>query len=233
MVGSRIILPLLLLVALANARGQDAVPPATTQSEMAGKPETPLTDEARYQILLRITQGSAKLMEVIQLLSHTDDVAALTNTLHALYSMRWHRGVNNLLDDIWQGNHNKYPTLAWTALEKIPARIALASTLNRIRIYNTQEYKDFIHAHQYDEHEFHRAQVAVSLGLNGDPADIPYLQEMAESDNTYVAQSAITALGLLVHPKSKEALIALSKKYQDDERGKLIREVFSKVYPVR
>lgn len=228
------LLPLLLSLAVITAQGQAVSQPASNPRTDAIQNTTPaLSEEARYQILLRITQGNAKLMEVIQLLSNTDDVAALTNTLHALYSMRWHRGVNNLLDDLWQGNHNKYPSLAWPALEKIPARIALASTLNRIRIYNTDEYKDFIHAHQYDEHEFHRAQVAVSLGLNGDPADVPYLKEMAESDNIYVAQSAITALGLLVHPQSKEALMALAKKYQGDERGKLIREVFTKVYPVQ
>lgn len=192
-----------------------------------------MTDENRYQLLLKVTQGSARLTDVEQLLSNTDDVAALTNALHALYSMRWHRGVNNLLDDIWAGNRNKYPGLAWDALNKIPARIALASTINRIRIFNTQEYKEYIYAHKYDEHEFHRAQAVISLGLNGDPADIPYLQEMAEGNNVYVAQSAITALGLLVHPKSKEALIALSKKFHDDERGQLIREVFKKAYPLR
>ncbi len=191
------------------------------------------TDETRlFELQRKITYGNATLIEVKQALSNTDDVAGLTNTLHALYSMRWHRGVINLLDDMWADNRNKYPELAWDALSKVPSRIALASTINRIRSMNQPEYLEYIRSHRHDEHEFHRAQVVISLGLNGDPDDVAYLQEMAEGDNVYVAQSAITALGMLVHPKSKEALSTLSQKYVDDDRGRLIREVFQKAYPV-
>jgi hypothetical protein len=220
--------------------------PVDTQAETDGKPamvpaetvtdrEPALkTDETRlFELQRKITYGNATLIEVKQALSNTNDVAGLTNTLHALYSMRWHRGVINLLDDIWAANNTKVPELAWDALSKVPARIALASTINRIRSMNQPEYLEYIRSHRYDEHEFHRAQVVISLGLNGDPVDVAYLQEMAEGDNVYVAQSAITALGILVHPKSKEALSTLSQKYVDDDRGRLIREVFQKAYPVR
>ncbi len=208
-----------------------AVEPAHTGPAV----EPPLKTDASqlFELQRKITYGNATLLEVKQALSNTDDVAGLTNTLHAMYSMRWHRGVIILLDDLWAVNRNKVPELAWDALAKIPARIALASTINRIRSMNQPEYLDYIRAHRYDEHEFHRAQVVIALGLNGNPVDVAYLQEMAEGDNVYVAQSAITALGMLVHPKSQEALSALAQKYVNDERGRLIREVFQKAYPVR
>ena len=216
---------------LAETNGNAATETVQTADEV----ELPLkTDETRlFELQRKITYGNATLIEVKQALSNTNDVAGLTNTLHAMYSMRWHRGVINLLDDIWAENNTKVPELAWDALSKVPARIALASTINRIRSMNQPEYLEFIRSHRYDEHEFHRAQVVISLGLNGNPVDVAYLQEMAEGDNVYVAQSAITALGILVHPKSKEALSTLSQKYVDDDRGKLIREVFQKAYPVR
>jgi len=216
---------------LAETNGNATTATAQTATDV----ELPLkTDETRlFELQQKITYGNATLIEVKQALSNTSDVAGLTNTLHAMYSMRWHRGVINLLDDVWANKNTKVPELAWDALSKVPARIALASTINRIRSMNQPEYLEYIRSHRYDEHEFHRAQVVISLGLNGDPIDVAYLQEMAEGDNVYVAQSAITALGILVHPKSKEALSTLSQKYVDDDRGRLIREVFQKAYPVR
>lgn len=189
-------------------------------------PESELLD-----LQQKITYGNATITEVRKALSNTNDVAGLTNTMHALYSMRWHRGVLILLDDLWSLNRNKYPELAWEYLEKIPVRIALASTINRIAIFDTKVYKEYIRQHKYDTHEFHRAQVAISLGLNGDPVDVPYLKEMAEGDNIYVAQSAITALGMLAHPKGREALIALQQKFEKDERGQFIGDILKKAYP--
>jgi hypothetical protein len=218
----------------ASTSAQTTGNTATETVQITADADLPLkTDETRLLELQRkITYGNATLLEVKQALSNTSDVAGLTNTLHAMYSMRWHRGVINLLDDMWADNHTRVTELAWDALAKVPARIALASTINRIRSMNQPEYLEYIRAHRYDEHEFHRAQVVISLGLNGDPVDVAYLQEMAEGDNVYVAQSAITALGMLVHPKSKEALSTLSQKYINDDRGRLIREVFQKAYPV-
>ena len=183
-----------------------------------------------YDVLReKITFGNANFSEVREALTEPD-ILNLTNTLHALYSMRWHRAVLHLLQNIWERKREKYPELAWDLLEKIPPRIALASTINRIRIFNTDEYKAYIRSHRYAEHEFVRAQVVVSLGLNGDPDDVDYLVKMVNSSNHYVVQTAMTSLALMGHVRAKEAMITLEDEYRDEPRGKLLRELLKKAY---
>ncbi|MBT7952458.1 MAG: HEAT repeat domain-containing protein [Gammaproteobacteria bacterium] len=177
----------------------------------------------------KITYGKATALEVRNALTEQNP-AALSNTMHALYSMRWQRVIVYLLNDLWKLDKNKYPDLAWNLIEKPPVRIALASTINRIQIHDTKEYKDYIRAHKYDEHEFHRAQVIISLGLNKNPKDVPYLQEMGEGNNNYVAQSAITALALMHHVLARDAMVTIWGKYANDPRGDLILEVLKKAY---
>ena len=177
----------------------------------------------------KITFGKATFSDVREALTERN-VVNLTNTIHALYSMRWHRAVLHLYQDIWDRKREKYPELAWDLLEKIPPRIALASTINRVRIFNTEEYKAFIRLHRYSDHEFIRAQVAVSLGLNGDPDDIEYLVKMIHSNNDYVIQTAITSLAFLGHQRAKEAMIKLEEEYRDGPRGKLLRELLKFAY---
>ncbi len=177
----------------------------------------------------KITYGKATIEEVRQALTEPN-VVNLTNTLHALYSMRWHRAVLHLNQHIWDRKREKYPELAWDLLEKTPPRIALASTINRIRIFRAEEYKAFIRSHRYSDHEFIRAQVVVALGLNGDPRDIDYLVEMVKSNNRYVTQTAITSLALLGHENAKDAMVELEDEYRDGPRGELLRELLEYAY---
>ena len=189
--------------------------------------DAPLPD---YDVLReKITFGNANFSEVREALTEPD-ILNLTNTLHALYSMRWHRAVLHLLQNISERKREKYTELAWDLLEKIPPRIALASTINRIRIFNTDEYKAYIRSHRYADHEFVRAQVVVSLGLNGDPDDVDYLVKMVNSSNHYVVQTAMTSLALMGHVRAKEAMITLEDEYRDEPRGKLLRELLKKAY---
>lgn len=183
-----------------------------------------------YRFLNRkITYGKATLAEVRQALTE-NDTGEITNTLHALYSMRWHRGVIHLLYDMWDLKKEKYPELAWDIIDKAPARIALASTICRIQITGTEKYLQYIRSHEDDKHEFHRAQVVIALGLNGDPADVGYIKKMADGDDVYVAQSAITALSLMGHKKASDAMIDLWFKYRNTPRGDLIQELLLQAY---
>ena len=192
----------------------------------------PLRERTEFQDLYRlIVYGQASLRQVRMALK-TEDVGELVNVIHALYSMRWHRGVNGLLQAMWRQRQDKYPDLPWQQLEKTPSRIALASTINRGKIFDTQEYKIFIRDHKYDEHEFNRAQVVIALGLNADPVDIDYLHEMADDDNVYVSQSAVTALAIMNHVRARDSLIKLANKYKDTQRGQLMIEILKKAYYV-
>jgi len=205
-------------------------PPATTETE---NPQ-PATEEIHvtkpnYPALHRkIMYGDATLYEMRQALTE-ENALGLTNTIHALYSMRWHREALHVLEAMWGLNRDKYPELAWDLIEKAPARIALASTLNRINPHNT-EYKDYIRSYMHSEQEFDIAQVVVALGLSGNPQDAQYLKDKAESDSSYIAQSAITGLALLNHVQGRDALIELHGKHMDDAKGKVILDVLEKAY---
>lgn len=192
--------------------------------------EKPADIHPNYRLLQRkIIYGQATLAEVRRALTDRD-IGEITNTLHALYSMRWHRGVIHLLYDMWDKKKKMYPELSWDIIDKAPARIALASTINRIQITGTGEYLDYIRSHEHDKREFKRAQVVIALGFNGDPKDVAYIKSMAAGDDTYVAQSAITALALMGHKPASDALIDLWFKYRNTPRGKLIQEVLRQAY---
>jgi len=203
----------------------------TPQKPGATGPGTPAAQHApNYHLLLRnITYGRATLAQVRQAMTDTD-VGELTNIVHALYSMRWHRGVINLIYDMWEGQKQKYPELAWNLIDKAPIRIALASTICRIQITGTEKYLAYIRLHEHDKNEFHRAQAAIALGFNGTEDDVAYIKSMADGDNVYVAQSAITALALMGHKAASDALIDLWHKYRNSPRGDLIQQVLRQAY---
>lgn len=217
----------------ADVKSLATQPIDTTEQQPAQEADArPATtrDVSEYQQLYRlIVYGQANFNQVHTALK-SDDVGELVNTIHALYSMRWLRGVNNILNAMWEMDQKAFPELNWDKIKLTPVRIAIASTINRIKILDTREYKDFIRQHKYDDHEFHRAQVVVALGLNQDPVDIAYLQEMAEGDNIYVSQSAITSLALMNNEQARESLIKLANKYKDSPRGQLVMEVLKKAY---
>ncbi len=220
------LLALGLLLGLGGAVTVAAAPPAAHE-----EPKSSLPPVVEQRVKFALLTGHATLADVRLALTERN-VALLTNSLHALYAMRWHRGVWHLLDDIWAGRRAAYPELSWDLLEKPPARVALASTLNRMKIVDTREYQDYIRGQKDASHEFIRAQVAVALGFNGDPADIPLLRKYAEGGNPYVAQSAITGLGLMDNDLARKTLIELRDAFKEKEpaRSKLIAEVLDAAY---
>ena len=201
-----------------NASTEQATPAIARNNEAKQRPAPNLEIESAKKLII---YGNASIAQVRRALTEKD-TAELTNTVHALFSMRWHRGVFNLLYKMWTMEVEEYPELNWKAIEKEPTRIALASTLNRIQITKTEEFQNYIRSFKEHEHEFIRAQVVVALGFNGDPVDVPYLNEMAEGDNDYVAQSAIAGLGLMNNNEAKQALIKLGTRYLDTERGAIV-----------
>ncbi len=225
--------PVLVCVFLLSScaeRKEETAPPVSavpeTQLEAVDTAES-LVD---YNFLRhKITYSQASLAEVRTALTARDK-QTLTNIVHALYSMRWLRGVQYVLDDVWALKKQNDPEFSWDLLQAAPARLALASTLNRIHIIDTDEYLDYIRAYKFDDDEFNRAQVVVALGFNGDPNDIDYIKSMADGDNHYVVQSAVTGLALIGGNQARDAMIELWKKYADTNRGELILDLLEKSY---
>ncbi|MEM7027873.1 MAG: hypothetical protein AAF410_06590 [Pseudomonadota bacterium] len=71
---------------------------------------------------------------------------------------------------------------------------------------------------------------ALSIGLNGDPDDVEYIKSMADGDNHYVTQSAISSLAILNHVKARDAMIELFYKHKGTPRGNLLLTVLKKAY---
>jgi HEAT repeat protein len=229
---------MIICVALLSAcKEQDKENPSASTSASASEDQQQnvKTNESSvdYEALRhKITYSQASLADVYTALSATD-AQTLTNIVYALYSMRWLRGVQFVLDDLWILKKEKHPEFNWGLLQKAPVRLALASTLNRIRIIETDDYLEYIRAHKLDDDEFNRAQVVIALGFNGDPVDIDYLKSMADSDNHYVVQSAVTSLAIFGGMQARNMMIDLWKKHGDSPRGKLILELLDKSYKWR
>jgi hypothetical protein len=205
---------------------------ASSSNEQKTQPATPDKKIINYDFLQKnILYGRATLADARKVLTQRD-IGALTNSIHALYNMRWHRGVYHLIYDLWNVKKEKYPELAWDLIQEAPVRIALASTINRIQIINTDEYLEYIRAHKEDDHEFHRAQVVVALGFNGESGDIEYIKSMVNGDNHYVAQSAISALALMDSNQARDAMAELWKEYRGTKKGILIKTLLKKAYKV-
>lgn len=182
----------------------------------------------------RIYAGKAN-MEMVRLALTSKDTTKLVNTMHALYAMKWHVGVYKLLYTMWELDPEKTKpeiNINWEAIKQPPVRIALASTINRIDTIKAKEFRDYIRTFKYDDSELNRGQVLVALGLNGDPADVPYLEEMADSDSRYLTQISVSSLAFMENETAKNSLITLAKKHYNTPRGKLILGVLDRAYDV-
>ena len=140
---------LLGLCGVLQAAAADNSPPAKTE------PKSSLPPVVEERLKRELLAGQAPLSDVRLALTERN-VSLLTNTLHSLYAMRWHRGVWHLLDDIWTDKRAAYPELSWDLFKKPPVRVALASTLNRMKIVDTREYQDYIRSQKDAKHEFTR-----------------------------------------------------------------------------
>lgn len=245
MFSNRVFVLICIVILIACSDGKNTANDANQNTQFATKQSSAIDTAAKTsqikptdpnnnyeEIRHLITYGNATLADVRKAMTQTD-IADLTNTMHALYSMRWHRGVYNMMYDLWHLQKDKHPDFAWKAIESTPVRLALASTINRAQIYDTEEWKAFLYNHKYDEHEFHRAQVVVALGLNGDPDDVDYIQEMAAGENVYVSQSAISSLAMVGHEKARDAMVELYKQFKDDPRGPLLLQLLEQAYDWR
>ncbi|MHC8441351.1 MAG: HEAT repeat domain-containing protein [Candidatus Eutrophobiaceae bacterium] len=185
-------------------------------------------DYAEWQKL--IGASDAGFVDVLKALSDPQP-GRLVNTVHLLWQMRWQPQSRTLLGSLWRDNgREQYPHISWELFAKPPVRLALASVLLRMRETDSGEYLDYLLEHREDQHEFNRAQVIVGLGLNGDPGDVPYLEERAEKDTDYVVQSAITALGLMDDAAARMALARLWKANRGEPKGNLAAQVLKNIY---
>lgn len=191
-----------------------------------------ITKEQFYKLRQQIISGNAGVVEVKEALLYPNK-QELTNLMHSLFAMKWHRGVHGLLDKLWELDSESLPNLNWDLFSEPPVRIALASTINRIKAnLGGTEYRNYIRKFKYDSNSFIRAQSIVALGLNQNPNDIPYLVEMAESSDDYLIQVSISALAFMSHNQARDALKTLAKKYYNTPRGELIEDVLLKAYNI-
>jgi len=206
----------------------------TAENEKSNSPSSATQDIFYQELFKKIISSQASLAEVRQAMTDPNP-ASLSNTVHALYNLHWHRGVHNVLEAMWKLDKTTYPEFSWHLIEKPPVRIAVASTLNRTQIGRTggsREYIEYIRQLKNEKHEFNLAQIAVALGLNGDPADVDYVKSLASGDNHYVIQSSLTALALMHNTTARDALMELGTQFKNDSRSKLIAELLQQAYNV-
>lgn len=216
----------------SNNDSVDAQPAISSSPDAVDQNENVQSEQYYQDRFKKIVYGTAQLADVREALTD-QDAGSLTNTVHALYSMRWHRGVMHIMQDMWKLDKSRYPELSWNLIEKPPVRLALASTMNRIQTSGTREFVDYLRQHKNETHEFNIAQVAIGLGFQGDPADVEYLKTLASGDNHYVIQSSLTALSLMNNPAAREALIEITVTFKDDPRSQLAIELLEQAYSIQ
>jgi len=181
-------------------------------------------------ILAKIVSGRASLSDIKSGLS-VGKPGDTANLLHALHTMRDSLIVTKLLHAIWYQRHDLHPDIPWERLELPLVRVALASTLNRTFGSNTAEFLDYIREQRDNEIFLVRSQVAVALGMNGDPQDIDTLAGYVSDKSDHVAKSAITGLAFMYNAKAREELIHLLELQSDnDKRARLIRKALLHTY---
>ena len=200
-----------------------------TKEQQSNKTDSSLTESDYDTLRSKVAIGVAKIDEVYAALTE-QDVVGITNTMHALHSLRWNRVIYHLYYDLWHLKKDKHPKFAWQEIESIPARIALASTITRAQGKDAEEFQNYIHAHKYDEHEFHRAQAVVALGLIGNPDDVDYIIKMANSENKYVVQSAVTSLALVNNTRAGDELIRLWEQEKETVRKEYLSKLLKQAY---
>ncbi|MEM7469193.1 MAG: HEAT repeat domain-containing protein [Pseudomonadota bacterium] len=200
-----------------------------TQQGVTAK-SLPQPGSLHYQQLHeKIAGGQASLAEIRIALTERDPMI-LSNVMQALYAMRWHRGVLKLLSGLWSIEREKYPELAWEEIGEAPARVALASTISRIKNVKTKTYLEYIRGCVGHEEQLSSSQAIIGLGFNGHPDDLPTLKAHSAGNNVYVAQSAITGLGLFGSLQARDTLIDLLRSFKETNRGALIKDVLKQAY---
>ena len=181
-------------------------------------------------VLAKVTSGQASLSDIKSGL-RAGKPGDTANILHALYAMRDSLIVKKLLHSMWYGRQDLHPDIPWERLQSPVVRVALASTLNRIFHVNNQEFLDYIRGQKDNEIFLVRSQVAVSLGINGDPGDIDVLAAYVLDKSDHVARSAVTGLAFMYSPKARDELIRLLELQRDNsKRKRLIQEALLHTY---
>lgn len=176
-----------------------------------------------------IMQSKATIPTIVEALEQPYQLG-VANTLYALHKMHFFRPVHHLMDALWQNNQSKYPNVNWAAINSDNGRIALATTLMRVKVKNTEEYIQYIRTHQDSEDPQVLSQVGMALGFNADINDLPYLERLAESDTPKIAEGAITGLSTFQGNKAKRVMIGLAKKYDGTARGKFLKQMLRDFY---
>jgi len=174
---------------------------------------------------LKLAAGGASMSE-LRLALTDPDVTALTKTMHALPAMAWHRGALYLIYDLWSLKKEKYPELNWEMIEKPPARIALASTLNRLqREAGAREYVDYINRFRHDPAPFNQLQVVIAMGYLNDSANADYLVSRLGSHSLLVVKNAISALASMDDHAARNTVVELGKTHSDANMRAFISKV--------
>lgn len=192
-----------------------------------------ITKERFKELSFKLQFGAASLSNIVEALSYTENTIELYNFIDSLYELRTDIKVQALLLQLWERDKESLPNLAWEQISTAPVRIAVANNLNRIYAkFAEDEFSDYFRTFKYDKNLFIWSESILALGFNRDVKDIPYLVEMAQSEEHIINQSGISALAFMLRDEAKLELKRLAKKYYGTARGDFIIHVLKKGYGI-
>jgi hypothetical protein len=173
--------------------------------------------------------------QVLALALRVEDPAYIIDAIDeaAPHDARVDEAVLGLLREVWAGNSQKYPRLAWTVLARPEVRMAVADPLvlarrsQRIEI-DTAEVRTLALAHLADASLPVASRAVLLLGDCGAREDVPRLSAIAArpAPNDALAKPALEALGHICGEPAERALEAQYDLAHGDRR-QLIHSVIS------
>lgn len=173
--------------------------------------------------------------QVLALALRVEDPAYIVDAINeaAPHDARVDEAVLDLLREVWAGNRQKYPRLAWTVLALPEVRMAVADPLvlarrsHRIEI-DTADMRTLALAHLADGSLQVASRAVLLLGDCGAREDVPRLSAIAArpAPNDALAKPALEALGHICGEPAERALEAQYDLAHGDRR-QLIHSVIS------
>lgn len=146
--------------------------------------------------------------------------------------------VFNLLNDVWRGNRQKYPNLAWEEIGQPVVRLNIARLLGNaqrlhgfrgveIQSETKNGIRSYIHSHLADPAVEVRAAAAFALGSVADSRDIEVLKRIVIQDLPIVGKNAVRSIGRFRNNEAKAALQELEKTAVDPQLKNVIHRTLS------
>lgn len=175
---------------------------------------------------LNATVSANELLDVLR----TKDIDAIKSKLQTIQGMKSKRSVLPLLNDLWNGETERYQDVPWDVVELDIIRVDIANILIQgkrsgdVEI-DSEEFHDFALDQVSSENNVAATKAILLLMFFDDPEDVARLVEIAKEERPGTFSAAVATLSMHCNPKAVEELEALKWNLIDPQSRAYVEEV--------